>query len=168
MRGRVCWEKDIECDSGTINVHITEQELHKVEGISGPLHFRVPSRMGIDFHNFRWKGSKDYIPNVGLSDIVQIIDRLELLGNGTLKEAFLKGVFKHKFGIELDFRRKLDLNLTISDGGEETIEMYYEDPKRFERFLIGSIEVKSLPSLIRAMKECIIEYMHLINKSLLL
>lgn len=166
MRSKPCWEKNIECNSGIINVHITEHELHKVEGVEGTFYFRLPSRIGIDFYNFRYKGSRDWIPNVSVSDMVQIIDRLYLLSDKIIREAFLKGVFKHKFGIELDFRRKLDLNLIISADKEEIVEMYYEDPKRFGRFLIGSVEATSLPLLIRSMKLCIVEYTYLTNKLL--
>jgi hypothetical protein len=167
MRGQVCWERNIECGGGIINVHITKQDSRKLLGVEAPIFFIIPSRIGIDFYNFRHNGSIDYIPNASVSDIVQIIDRLHVLSSEIVREAILKGVFKHKFGIELDFRRRLDLNLAINANKKEIVEMYYEDPRRFGRFLIGAIEVSSLVLIQRALKECIVEYTYLTNKLLI-
>lgn len=167
MRGQTCWERNIECNDGTINVHITKQDSRKLSGVETPVFFIIPNRIGLDFYSFRDNGSIDYIPNASVSDIVQIIDRLHVLSSQIVREAFLKGVFKHKFGIELDFRRRLDFNIAINSNREEIIEMYYEDPKRFGRFLIGTIEVSSLILLQRALKECIVEYTYLTSKLLI-
>jgi len=167
MRGRVCWEKKVKCSDGVISVHITEDTIRKIEGIEGELHFRIPSRIGIDFHDFK-EGSHDYIPNVSLSDLIQLINYLHLLSNSNFRRKLITGVFPHRFGIEFDFRRKLDLDVKSVGEGREIIEMYYEDPQRFERFLAGWIEPWRISTLILALKECVVEYSYLTNKALLL
>ena len=167
MRGETCWERNIEANGGIINVHITAPDSNKVYVDGTPVYFTNPSRIGIDFNNYKFEGSKDYIPNASVSDLTQIINRLRLFRSQIIRDAYYKGVLEHNFGIELDFRRRLDLNLAISLGKKEIVEMYYGDPRRFERALFGSIEVESLIKLIRAMKECIVEYNYLTNKLLI-
>jgi len=167
VRGKVCWERNVKCGEGVINIHITEDKQRKVSGVEGNFNFIIPNRIGIDFHNFR-EESYDYIPNVSLSDIVQLINRLHLLGSETVRKALLARVIPHRFGVEFDFRRKLDFDVKVYGTKDEQIEMYYEDPKRFERFMICCIEPESLPPLEHALKECVVEYTYLTNKLLLL
>lgn len=157
----------MQCSDGVISIHITEETKRKIEGIEGELHFKIPTRIGIDFYDFR-EGSHDYIPNVSLSDLVQLINYLRLFANPNVRRGLIEGVIPHKFGIEFDFRRKLDLDVKPKGRGREVVEMYYEDPQRFKRFLACWIEPSEIPLLMRALKECVIEYTYLTNKSLLL
>ena len=60
--------------------------MRKIEGIEGELHFKIPTRIGIDFYDFT-EGSHDYIPNVSLSDLVQLINYLRLFANAKIGRA---------------------------------------------------------------------------------
>jgi hypothetical protein len=44
---------------------------------------------------------------LGLSDLVQLINYLELLRKRNFRRALEIGTIPHKFGVELDFRRRL-------------------------------------------------------------
>jgi len=172
MPSKRIWQKTLKCDNwsdATINVHITESEMKKIDGVNGEVSYINPNRLGMDFDNFS-DGSHDYIPNLSLADLIQLINRLELLSKKIIREALRSKTLQHRFGLELDSRRKLDFDVGVCrTSGEEEIIMHYEDPLRnLERFEIGKIDVRNLGKLIRILKEVYIEYNQLILKSLLL
>jgi len=172
MPGGRIWQKIVKCDSwsdATINVHITESDRRRIEGINGEVSYINPNRVGMDFDNFS-DNSHDYIPNLSIADIIQLINRLELLGKNVIREALRSKTLSHRFGLELDSRRKLDFDIgTCPTSGEEEVIMHYEDPLRnLERFEIGRIDVRNLSRLVRVLKEAYIEYNQLTLKSLLL
>jgi len=172
MSGKRIWQKTVQCDDwsdAAINIHITESERRKIEGIDGKVFYINPNRTGMDFDNFSNR-SHDYIPNLSTADMIQLINRLDLLRKDYIREALRTKVLPHRFGLELDSRRRLDFDIgRCATSGEEEIRMYYEDPLRnIERFEIGRIDVKILLSLIRVLKEAYIEYNQLMLKSLIL
>jgi len=172
MDGKRIWYKTIRCDDwsdATINVHITKSEKRKIEGIEGRIAYINPNRIGIDFDNFS-DGSHDYIPNLSMADLIQLINRLELLKHDSIREALRSKILPHRFGLELDSRRKLDFDIGVcSTSEEEEIRMCYEDPlRKIERFEIGRIDVKCLHKFIRALKEAYVEYNQLMLRLLIL
>lgn len=173
MDGKRRWERKIRCDDwsdAVINLHITKSDRKKIRRAKDETYSLInPNRIGIDFDNFS-DGSHNYIPNLSLSDIIQIINRLELLSHEIIRKALREGSIPHKFGVELDSRRKFDFDVGHSPiSGNEEILMYYEDSLRgIYRFEIGRIDTSCLSALIKALKEVFIEYSHLMNKALLL
>jgi len=173
MNGKRRLERNIRCDDWSdaiINLHITKSDRKKIRRAKRETYSLInPNRIGIDFDNFA-DGSHNYIPNLSPSDIIQIINRLELLSHETIRKALRDGSIPHRFGVELDSRRKFDFDVGYSSiSGNEEILMYYEDSlRRIDRFEIGRIEVSFLSRLIRALNEIFIEYNHLMNRSLLL
>src|SRR3972149_1163008 len=161
MPSKRIWQKTVKCDNwsdATINVHITESDKRKIEGINVEVSYVNPNRLGMDFDNFS-NDSHDYIPNLSVADIIQLINRLELLGENIIREALKSKTLLHRFGLELDSRRKLDFDIGINPtSGEEEITMHYEDLLRnLERFKIGRIDVRNLSKLVRVLKEAYIE-----------
>jgi hypothetical protein len=172
MGGKRIWERIVKRDTWSdakINVHITESDRRKIERIDRNVSYVNPNRIGIDFDNFH-DNSHDYIPNVSIADLVQLINRLHLLQKDYVREAIKTKALSHGFGVELDSRRKVDFDLGICEtSGEETIVIEYEDQlRKIDRFEIGSIDVEHLSDFIRAMKEAYIEYDHIVKRTLIL
>ena len=172
MKGKKIWEKSVECDDWSdarINVHITQSDKRKIDRIERNVFYVNPNRIGIDFDNFNDE-THAFIPNLSVSDIVQLVNRLHLLQKDFIREALINKVIPHGFGVELDSRRKVDFDIgRCETSGEEEIIIEYEDPLRsIERFEIGRIDVEYLPRLIRSLKEAYIEYYHIMQKSLIL
>jgi hypothetical protein len=172
MPSKRSWQKIVKCNSwsdATINVHITESEMKKIDGVDGEVSYINPNRLGMDFDNFSGR-SHEYIPNMSIADLIQLINRLELLGNQIIREALKSKTLQHRFGLELDSRRKLDFDIgTCPTSDEEEVIMHYADPLRnLDRFEIGRIDVRNVGKLIRVLKEAYIEYDQRILKSLLL
>jgi len=173
MDGKRRWERRIRCDTWSdaiINLHITKSDRKKIKRVKDEIYYIInPNRIGIDFDNFA-NGSHSFIPNLSPSDIIQIINRLEILSHDFIRKALRNRTIPHKFGVELDSRRKLDFDIGYCpQTGNEELRMYYEDPLRgIDRFEIGRIDASFLPELIKALKEVFVEYNHLMNRSLLL
>lgn len=173
MRAPTKFEKKVQCDNwseATINLHITKTSRKQIKRVKDEAYYIInPSRIGIDFDDFAGR-SHNFIPNLNPADIIQIIDRLEILSHNYIREGLRKGWIPHKFGVELDSRRKLDFDIGISSkSGKEELKMYYEDPlRKIPRFEIGRIDTSLLSTLIRALKEIFVEYSHYMSKSLLL
>jgi len=173
MDGKKKWERKIRCDSwsdAVINLHITKSDTKKIRRAGDEIHYIInPNRIGIDFDNFS-NGSQSFIPNMNPSDVIQIINRLEILTHDYFRKTLRKGTIPYKLGVELDSRRKLDFDVGYSSiSGNEEVLMYYEDSLRgIDRFEIGRIDIPCLSVLIKALKEAFIEYINLMNRALIL
>ncbi len=100
------------------------------QGVEGNFHCMIPYRIGMDFDGFRGKGVHDWIPNLSLSDLVQV-NYSGLLRKKVTRRALEGGVTPYKFGVELDFRRRLDPDVGKDpESGNGRIEMNYQHAKK--------------------------------------
>ena len=164
-------EKTVRCDdwsNATINVHITKSDKKQFRFRGDFFAIVNPNRIGIDFDNFE-DGSHYFIPNVTTSDLIQIINRIEILSYELIRKALREGKIRLTLGVELTSRRRVDFEIGYSPkSGNEELRMYYEDPGVLERFQIGRIDTSLLKNLIKALKEVFVEYNHYMNRALLL
>jgi len=174
MAGKRSLEKTIKSDdwsNATINVHITKSDKKQFRFKGDFFAIVNPNRIGIDFDNFE-DGSHYFIPNVTTSDLIQIINRIEILSYELIRKALREGKIRLTLGVELTSRRRVDFEIGYSPkSGNEELRMYYEDPGGYgilERFQIGRIDVRLLKNLMKALKEILVEYNHYMNRALLL
>jgi hypothetical protein len=152
MRGKKVWKNTVRCDDwsdATINLHITKSDRRKIRGFAGRVSYINPNRIGMDFDNFDGE-SHAFIPNLNLADVIQLVNRLGLLSSGPIRKALKSKKLPHKFGVELDSRRKIDFDIgKCPTSGEEEIRIYYMDPlRKISRFEIGRINANCLYELI--------------------
>jgi len=171
MGGRRIWERTVKCDdwsNATINIHITKSDTKQFRYREEYHAIINPNRIGIDFDNFK-DGSHHFVPNLSPSDLIQIINRIEILSHPSIREALRKEKISVRLGVELTSNRRVDFDIGYSTKSrDEELRMYYEDPGVLDRFQIGGIGAKFLRELIKALKEVFIEYNHYMNRALLL
>jgi hypothetical protein len=172
LRGKTIWQKRIKCQEGSdaiIEVHITGSERKQLIRMDRKISYINPNRIGIDFDNFNGD-SHDYIPNLSVADLVQLINRLHLLQNDHVRNAIKKRDIDYVFGVEFDSRRKIDFGIAINHQTDnEQVVIEYEDPLReIKKFEIGRIDVDCIYLIISVLKEVYLEYNHVVEKALLL
>ena len=129
MRVEKIWDKTVRCDDwgdATINLHITKGDRRKIRGFAGKVSYINPNRIGMDFDNFG-NGSNAFIPNLNLADVIQLINRLDLLSKDPVGRALKSHRFPYKFSVELDSRRKIDFDIgkCPTSGEEEDKNLLY-------------------------------------------
>ena len=145
MRAKTVWEKNVGCDDwsdATINLHITEHERRRITGLAGNVSYINPNRIGMDFDNFS-NGSHDFIPNLDLADVIQLINRLDLLNHDSVRKASRSKKLRFKLGVELDSRRKVDVSITgIYQHLKELTQEGLIKPKRQDHKMVYSLTKK--------------------------